>query len=595
MTPLRAYALACLPPLVALWFIYVYGINTFIADDIEFAQRFEQFARGNLSYSLFMQPHNLHPVLISLLAMILIGSRTSHSSIALMYTSWFLLLCSLGIIIQVLKKGQVSNAKLLLGATAASASLFSLRDSETFLFGSLICSAMTFFFSIVCFYYLAILKDQNDRRSLYLAIASAVGSTFGGFAGGVFCWPIGLAIIACKAYLQAQEQKLTSRFKKWKLPILSWLIATAGSACVLTVSAVSSTPVQSLASGITTSLSSWLFHAGNFLLTLLGFPIFSSNFLFFGSIHLLLLAIASVLFISNLRHESRISVQRTNSETSTNLLLFGFACMAFGLLISLLITGTRYQPSDPTYIVATAPRYALWTSLSLLGCFLIGMGDITSKNGLRNSVLAISMACISLGYLCGLEKSTLQGKFTKIQLSLNKYFLLTYKQQPSETLLKVHPNLGKFLISARDIEKRRWNVFSQISPDLKTLPQCTTQKFLIKFVAPDRKEGNTRVINRSESPMFVVSGWAIDKSTGKPSSDICLNIGDQYVMKGVCEQPSDELATYFGSKKLMTSSFLITFATKDLQPGIYPVSLTIANSARTEAMTTEALFLLRVE
>lgn len=125
-----AALLLCFPLVVALCFIHSFAVDVFNADEFVLAQRFDKFAQGDLSYGLFMQPHNEHPAAIAILLMILIGTLTSYSSIAFMYTSWFLLAVSLAIIILALAKARLSNLSIMLSATIAAACLFSLRDSE---------------------------------------------------------------------------------------------------------------------------------------------------------------------------------------------------------------------------------------------------------------------------------------------------------------------------------------------------------------------------------------------------------------------------------------------------------------------------------
>ena len=498
-----------------------------------------------------------------------------------MYASWLLLLCSLAVVFLTLKQAHLPNYKTPIALFMASACFFSLRDSETFLFGSLFCSTITFFLAIVSFHFISILRNEVDRKNLLLAISASFLTTFAGFAGGVFCWPIGLAAIIAKACLQKQNQSVVSSLKKWKTPILLWLCASAASACLYYMP-----PAQ-------TAVSSDLLHKVAFFFTLLGFPIFSSDFQVYGVIHLTLITFAIGLFFCNFQNTQAKLETDINVESIP--LILGFSLCAFAFAISVVITMGRCEISDPSCVIATAPRYALWTNLSLLGGYFITVGDRSSKRLLKNCVLVASFVCIILGYFCGLERSSLQGKFTTVQLSQIRYFLLSYKQQPEETLLKLYPDLPNLLATAKNIEKRGWSVFAQRLEELDKLPSCSTQMFQVKLVSPYQKEGEILFIDRAVSPMFAVTGWSIDKETNRPSSDICLNIGNDFVMQGVCGQPSDELAAFFPQKRLLNSGFLITFATKHLRPGIYPVCLTIANNARTHAMKSPVIFTLKVK
>lgn len=193
--------LACIPPLVALWFIRAFAVDTFISDDFEFMQRFEKLTQGRLDYRLIMQPHNEHRAAIAILMMYAIGSATAYSSLALMYTSWLCQLVSLGLIMAAVARAQMSRTRVIMSGLVAAMCLFSLRDSESFLFGSVVTATLSLMFGIASFLMISNLQNPSDRKGLWLAATAAFGSTFGGFSSGILTWLVAFATLTAKSGL----------------------------------------------------------------------------------------------------------------------------------------------------------------------------------------------------------------------------------------------------------------------------------------------------------------------------------------------------------------------------------------------------------
>jgi hypothetical protein len=596
-----AALLLCFPLVVALCFIHSFAVDVFNADEFVLAQRFDKFAQGDLNYGLFMQPHNEHPAAIAILLMILIGTFTSYSSIAFMYTSWFLLAVSLAIIILALAKARLSNLSIMLSATIAAACLFSLRDSEVFLLGIEITATLTFAFATASFYFLSHLRDENDRKRLALAVATAFASTFGGFASGFFCWPIGLLLISTKALQQRTSVSFKTDLLKWRIPLIVWTLASTVASLLFFLAPGANKQYAKTLDASTagnlplTELSAEWVHRADFLVTLLGSAIHGYGTQILGGLHLLLILLGSMLFIANVKRWRTSGDTAGGSNTDKrNLLLFGSAFLFLAFLASLAITLSRCENYDLTCIIATAPRYILWTNISFLGAYLIAIADATSMKPLRVCVFSLAIALATTGYVSGIANSRALGELTKNQFIRTKYFLLSYKQQHNDELLHIFPDLQGFFPTAEAIEKRKWNVFAKTPPDLNSLPPCETQSFQITVVTPVRHEGTTYYVDRAICPKFVIGGWSVDVGSARPSGDIWCNLGDKYALKGLCGEVTEVLAVGLGRNKLLRSGFVITFDTNKLEPGRYPVSLTIANNKRDKAMKTKTLMHLEI-
>lgn len=610
--------LACIPPLVALWFIRAFAVDTFISDDFEFMQRFEKLTQGRLDYRLIMQPHNEHRAAIAILLMYAIGSATAYSSLALMYTSWLCQLVSLGLIMAAVARAQMSRTRVILSGLVAAMCLFSLRDSESFLFGSVVTATLSLMFGIASFFVISNLQNANDRKGLLLAATAAFGSTFGGFSSGILAWLVAFATLTTKAVSQSpsgqnnpvqnnpdqNSSDILSQLLKWKHAFLIWALAALVSATLFfTAPGTSShtSRILKIALGADSTLpndtANQLLHKGIFLLTLLGSAVHGYFVEVSGTFHLVLIILACILFFANIKHQrTHQTPSPEGGETGkANLLLFGASIVMFSTIATTIIAVVRCEAYDLTCIIATAPRYILLSNLNFIGAYLIAISDQTSLKWLRMTVLILSIALATTGYISGLANSIALGELTKDQQLHTKYLMLSYKQQHNDDLKLIYTDVENLIPTLKDMEKRRWNVFSEDRPPLSSLPNSKDQVFQCTVITPCPHEGNTYFIDRKTCPRFLLGGWAMDVKHARPPADICCNLGDKYVMQGMSGEQTEVLSKGLGRQKLLRSGFRITFDTNKVEPGLYPVSFIVSDSKRKTATTSPVVFKLQIE
>lgn len=601
--------LACIPPLIALWFIRTFAVDAFIPDDIEFMQRFEKLAQGKFDYTLIMQPHNEHRAAIAVLLMYAIGSVTSYSSMALMYTSWLCQLVSLGIIMAAVARAHMSRTKVLLSGLVAAMCLFSLRDSESFLFGFMLTATLSLMFAIASFYLLSNLQDPKDRKGLLLAATAAFGSTFGGFSSGFLAWLVGFETITAKAISVSNSSQsnnsdsIFSQLSKWKHAFLLWTIATLVAATLFFTAPGASSQtsrILKIALGADSTLVNdtayLLLHKGTFFLTLLGSAIHGYFVPMTGSFHLVLIAAACILSFVNIKHRRTLQTPVSEGENGkTNLLFFGASFVLFSTIATAIIAVVRCEAYDLTCIIATAPRYILLSNLNFIGAYLIAISDQTSLKWLRMTVLILSIALAATGYISGLANSIALGELTKDQQLHTKYLMLSFKQQHNDDLRQIYTDVENLIPTLKDMENRRWSVFSEDRAPLRSLPNSKDQVFQCTVMTPCPHEGNTYIIDRKTCPRFILGGWAMDVKHARPPADICCNLGDKYVMQGMSGEQTEVLSKGLGRQKLLRSGFRITFDTNKVKPGLYPVSFIVSDSKRKTATTSPIVFKLQIE
>lgn len=604
---LCAAILVCIPPLVALWFIRSFAVDAFMPDDFELVQRFEKLAQGKLDYGLIMQPHNEHRAAIAVLLMYAIGSLTAHSSLALMYTSWLCQLVSLGIIMVAVARAHMSRTKVLLSGLVAAMCLFSLRDSESFLFGFMFTATLSLMFAIASFYMISNLKDSRERKGLFLAAAAAFGSTFGGFSSGILAWLVGFETITTKAISQSNSESIFSQLSKWKQAFFIWTIAALVSATLFFTAPGASSQtsrILKIALGADSTLVNdtvnQLLHKGTFFLTLLGSAVHGYFVPVAGTFHLVLIALTCILFFANIKHRRNLQTPASEKinekeKEKENVLHFGASFVLFSTIATAIIAVVRCEAYDITCIIATAPRYILLSNLNFIGSYLVAISDATSLKWLRITVLLLSIALAATGYISGLANSVALGELTKDQQLHTRYLMLSYKQQHNEDLKLLYTDVENLIPTLIDMEKRRWNVFSQVLPPLTSLPKTKDIVFQCTVMPPCRKEGNTYYVDRKTCQKFLMGGWAVDVKRARPPADICCSLGDKYVIQGLSGEQTEVLAKGIGRKKLLRSGFRVTFDTSKIKPGFYPVTFTISDSKREGATTSPVVFNLQIQ
>lgn len=311
---------------------------------------------------------------------------------------------------------------------------------------------------------------------------------------------------------------------------------------------------------------------------------------------MVLIVVAFILFFANIKHQRTLQTPASEAENGkANLLLFGASIVMFSTIATTIIAVVRCEAYDLTCIIATAPRYILLSNLNFIGAYLIAISDQTSLKWLRMTVLILSIALATTGYISGLANSIALGELTKDQQLHTKYLMLSYKQQHNDDLKLIYTDVENLIPTLKDMEKRRWSVFSEERAPLSSLPNSKDQVFQCTVMTPCPHEGNTFFIDRKTCPRFILGGWAMDVKHARPPADICCNLGDKYVMQGMCGEQTEVLSKGLGRQKLLRSGFRITFDTNKIEPGLYPVTFIVSDSKRKTATTSPVVFKLQIE
>ncbi len=556
-------------------------------DDFAFVDIFDKFAAGTLQLGDLTRFHNEHRYFFAFILMLVLGSFTAYSILAQVYVCWLLKLCCLLLFYASLRRVFATSRALLL-LLPVSASIFSLRDYESFTFGVLMGSALTLLWVTACFLALSKWNSKGTVKDLAIAMVMALLASFSSFAGGLMTWPVGFVVLASKFRLQQSQQQNGIALRSSTFIFLPWCVCAIASVLIFVGTGMSFAPSAKV----------------QFMKLLVEEPHFILHFFLrvLGSAAAPQLpdvagfAILALIFFSSFCALRALFSRKTMwiTEGQESLFFFGLSFLLFGLLNACAITYGR--AIFPNLDLATAPRYVVWTSLSLVGAYLIAISLTASIGWVKNLLLYGSATMITLGFLTGIDNGLSGGRQLQEISKHNAYVLSTYKQQDQQSLSKLYPHYKTVEAGAKVLEKHHWNVFSHTTADIDTLPKTAMpQAFRITTSTLAGSEKSRLKLNRSKLPEWVVSGWVYDTATGRPSSRILLRIGKEHLIPGACGTASPELANYLHRDKLANSGFVISFATRILQPGKHALSLVIVDSSGTRVFETPVFGELTVE
>lgn len=421
---------AIAPALIALNFIYRFGVNVISWDEWEILPFFDDLYAGTLTLGRLFSQHNEHRIFFPRIIMLGVGHFTHYNTVSLMYVSWafvFLALVALFVVHRQLY-GKSLAALALFIPTAWF--VFTERQMENFLWGWQIqitgCTAM-----FIC----AVVLLRNAGRGwgrFVLAAACCVVSSFS-FASGLLVWP---AIFCELLYVLFQSKENLARRVLLKMTV-AWV------ALSLFCGALYLHHYQK--PGGHPSLEYALRHP------LLGLYVFTGTWggalvrdvrpeVAAGAV---LLALAAVLFVAATR--GRVDPKRF--VISIPLFVFAFGAIA---MITLGRSGFGVEG------VCNASRYA---TVSLLGVLGVYYGILALEAGALRSTLAGAMGVIfALGIFGSLDGALEFGAGLRQHQRDVARVLRTAEQRTAKELEIAYPRAGAVATRLKIMKKYRLNV-----------------------------------------------------------------------------------------------------------------------------------------
>lgn len=429
-----------LPFGAALFYVHLFGVNVFFADEWRFVPLVLKLDSNMLTIGDLFAHHYQHIYFLPWTVMLLLGTLTGYDTVPLMYLVQICFLVTSVVLFLAFKRDLKHHPPLSILLFAPIPFLvFSFRHFENMLWGNQISFAFSQTFAVLALYlgYVSQNKDFGKLFSLLsLLVLALVSATVASFSAvqGLLVWPAGIFQILIAPIKRPVKNFLLGA---WGLIGLGeWIFYLVGD-----VYFKASTSFLSYALGHpVTGL--------DYFLTLLGGSLFwREDLALGGGLLLVCLVVAGLVLV----HKS--GRLKENS--------FWVALLLFSLLSVTAITVGRFGLSDQLWVKPMQSRYAIFSILTVVSIHAI----FVKLAWERRSRVTIAFLVVLLGlvlpsiptsYLLGLE----HGETTKAYREETAQILLNYKSQPDEL-----PKLG---VRPKDVkpylpflESRNYNVFAE--------------------------------------------------------------------------------------------------------------------------------------
>jgi hypothetical protein len=191
-----AYVLIAAPVLLALFYVYTYGVNLAWEDQLlSLTPLFHKWYAGTLTLGDFWQQHNEHRYFLSRLIMFMLGLATRWNTRMEMFATQLTLLGSLAILIYAFRR-QCKGKGGLWAVAPIAWILFNLRQHQTFLNGFDLGLAMCGAAAIATLFLLS--RLGGAKRPGWMFAAALLAGTLGTIssAAGLLLWIVGLLPLA---------------------------------------------------------------------------------------------------------------------------------------------------------------------------------------------------------------------------------------------------------------------------------------------------------------------------------------------------------------------------------------------------------------
>jgi hypothetical protein len=435
------YLSIVLPFGVALYFVHLFGVNVFFADEWNFVSLVQKLDSGTLTIGDLFAHENEHIHFFPWVVMLLLGPLTTYNTILLMYVVQVCFLVTSLILLFAFRRDLRQHSPLYMLLFAPVPFLvFSFRHVENMLWGYQISYAFSQTFGVLALYLIHVSENKNSGKStsllsvLVLALFSATVASFSAVEG-LLVWPAGVVQLMIAPIKRSTKKHLLGA---WGLVGLGeWNFYFAGDAKINSGPSTLSYLLNHPAAGL------------DYFLTLLGGSLFwEAKLAFSGGLLLVCLVVtALVLLYKN-------GMLKYNS--------FWVALLLFSLLSAMAITGGRTGLSDQVWGKATSSRYAIFTILTVVSIYAVFVKLAWERRSQITAaclgvLLGIVLLSIPTSYLSG----PAYGEGIKAHREEAAKILLDYKSQPDEALGKLGYRPKRIKPYIPFLERHAYNAFTE--------------------------------------------------------------------------------------------------------------------------------------
>ena len=428
-----------LPFGAAVYYVHMFGVNVFFADEWNFVPLVQKLDSGTLTIGDLFVHHYQHIYFFPWVVMLAAGTLTGYDTVPLMYLVQICFLVTAVILFFAFRRNLEHHPPLsILLFVPIPFLVFSFRHVENMLWGNQISFAFSQTFAVLALYLIHVLQDKDSGKLIsvlspfVLALVSATVASFSAVQG-LLVWPVGAFQL-----LTAPVERPVKSFllAAWGLiGLVEWIFYFAGDARSSSSPAVLFYVLGHPAAGL------------DYFLTLLGGSLFwQAQLALSGGILLVCLFATSLVLVYK------------NGRLMEN--SFWVALLLFSLLALMAITAGRSGLSDQLWVNAINSRYAVFSILAVISIYavvakLAWERRSRAATSLFGVLLGLMLLSIPTSYLSGLEA----GEATKTFREETVEILLNHESQPNEL-----PKLGVRLKDTKPyipfLESHNYNVFA---------------------------------------------------------------------------------------------------------------------------------------
>lgn len=442
VTGFVTYLCIILPFGAAVFYVHLFGVNVFFADEWSFVPLVQKLDSDTLTLGDLFAHENEHIRFFPWVVMLLLGTLTRYNTIPLMYLVQICLLITSIVLLfafrRDLKHQPVLSTLLFVPIPFL---VFSLRHFENMLWGYQIGFAFSQTFAVLALYLIYASQDKDSGKLislLSLFVLALVGATVASLSAvqGLLVWPAGMFQLLVAPIKRSVKNLLLG---VWGLIGLGeWIFYFVGD-------------VKSKSN--TSSLSYALGHpaAGlDYFLTLLGGSLFWQDALAFsGGLLLVCLLFAGLLLVHKNGRLKDYS--------------FWIALLLFSLLSLMAVTVGRLGfANEQVWAQAIGSRYAIFSILAVISIYTIFVklaweSRSQIATAFLGGVIVLVVLSIPTSYFLGVQG----GQATKSYREETAEILLNYKSQPDEVLAKLGYGPKRTKPYIPFLERGKYNVFAE--------------------------------------------------------------------------------------------------------------------------------------
>lgn len=525
---------ACIPPLIALWYIHTYGVNGAHWDHLTNAELFDRYYTGSLGAAYLLKPHLEHIKLFPRLVWLVLGLPSHFNNLVEMYAQWAIMCAAAAVLYSaVRRRTSLSHAALLTRFVPICLLLFTVRQHEAMLVGDGMIAYLTVAAGLVA---LALI-DRGGVPRATLAAAAVFVAAFS-HASGFLLWPIGLAMLL-----------MDPGFARKPVAAAIWIAVTAGAVALY----AAHWPETAGA-----SLSFAAARVGKtieYAISAAGTPFGQAPSLQarFGACAMVLQGIALALAVRERWRGGRVP--------------FGAWLILFAWGVQALVAWGRLLGDAG---LGVASRYAVFIGLGMAGAYLTALELARDRHRLGPRLLGAAALVVILagsvtGYREGLNSGPIErdGRLRAVQV------LRTVPQQTDEALATLlYPFAPHARLFAASLEQRRLNVFARPLRGPDELPRGDGPPLFfldqVNFAPISADTPVTFGANRT----IALSGWAFERRTRRPFASGFLRMSPSGLLLPLAYGlERGDVVSALHLRRGAAPGFAATFSSDALAPG----------------------------